>query len=395
MKLADLQAATREELARLAKQHGVPGWHALRKPELIQTLSKLKSIKSVVPAATTVTKSAPRKQAVAKKSPQATAVKSTTSVVNSKPKAKPKAAAVPAEQPVGKKSTARSVNHAALLKTNAATVRRRDVSQGDQELKERLLVLVRDPFWLQALWELQRDTVRRVEAALGIEWHRAVPVLRLLDVAGREHSAAGESLIKEVEIHGGCSTWFIPLDGQSRSYRLVLGYRTQAGRFHSVIRSNVVTPPRPGSPSALTGMWDDLEQDYQRILTYSGAYSETDSQPELRELFESRLGHPVEKRPPTGERAQDDRPVGAGNLPLSLNLEVVLRGRTEPHAKLTVHGTPVAVASDGTFQARIRLDDGRTLIPTVVTRHDGTAQRTVVLAVERNSRELDRPSPGE
>src|SRR5206468_6823794 len=39
--------------------------------------------------------------------------------------------------------------------------------------KDRIVVMVRDPYWLHAYWELTRHAIQRAEAALGQEWHTA------------------------------------------------------------------------------------------------------------------------------------------------------------------------------------------------------------------------------
>lgn len=44
--------------------------------------------------------------------------------------------------------------------------------------KDRIVVMVRDPYWLHAYWELTRQAVQRAEAALGQHWHGARPILR-------------------------------------------------------------------------------------------------------------------------------------------------------------------------------------------------------------------------
>ena len=48
--------------------------------------------------------------------------------------------------------------------------------------KDRIIVMVRDPYWLHAYWEMTRQAVQRAEAALGQDWHGAKPILRVLDV---------------------------------------------------------------------------------------------------------------------------------------------------------------------------------------------------------------------
>src|SRR5207302_4240106 len=61
--------------------------------------------------------------------------------------------------------------------------------------KDRIVVMVRDPYWLHCYWELTRHAIQRAEAALGQEWHTARPILRLLDIAHRGTSNTAESAV--------------------------------------------------------------------------------------------------------------------------------------------------------------------------------------------------------
>ena len=45
--------------------------------------------------------------------------------------------------------------------------------------------------------------------------------------------------------------------------------------------------------------------------------------------------------------------------------------------------------SDGTFAVRLSLPDRRQVIPIVVSSVDGVEQRTVILAVERNTKRME------
>ncbi len=45
--------------------------------------------------------------------------------------------------------------------------------------------------------------------------------------------------------------------------------------------------------------------------------------------------------------------------------------------------------NDGTFTVRFSLPDSRQIIPAVASSADGTEERTIVLAVERNTKELE------
>ena len=40
---------------------------------------------------------------------------------------------------------------------------------------DRLVVMVRDPYWLHAYWELAPRSVERAQSALGQHWHTTTP----------------------------------------------------------------------------------------------------------------------------------------------------------------------------------------------------------------------------
>ena len=50
------------------------------------------------------------------------------------------------------------------------------------------MLLVRDPYWLQACWDVTRQSVQRARAAMAEHWHTAKPILRLMQVeSGCDH----------------------------------------------------------------------------------------------------------------------------------------------------------------------------------------------------------------
>jgi hypothetical protein len=56
---------------------------------------------------------------------------------------------------------------------------------------------------------------------------------------------------------------------------------------------------------------------------------------------------------------------------------------------LTLSGEPVALRPDGTFVMRLPFPDKRQVLPAVACSRDGTRQRTIVVAVERNTKVME------
>ena len=72
-----------------------------------------------------------------------------------------------------------------------------------------------------------------------------------------------------------------------------------------------------------------------------------------------------------------------------LDAELIVYGATEPTAKVTLQGEPIKLRPDGTFTMRFSLPDSRQIIPAVAMSADGVEERTIVLAVERNTKHLE------
>jgi hypothetical protein len=54
-----------------------------------------------------------------------------------------------------------------------------------------------------------------------------------------------------------------------------------------------------------------------------------------------------------------------------------------------LQGEPVPLRPDGSFTVRMSLPDRRQVIPVIASSPDGVEQRTIILAVERNTKVLE------
>jgi hypothetical protein len=122
----------------------------------------------------------------------------------------------------------------------------------------------------------------------------------------------------------------------------------------------------------------------------SGGYSAEGGSAELQELFEERMRRPMGS--PTGNRYGN----GAdGLLPrdkdfrCEIDAEIIIHGATQAGAHVTMQGEPIKVQPDGTFHVRLDLPNRRQVIPILACTKDGVEQRTVVLAVERNTKVME------
>lgn len=252
--------------------------------------------------------------------------------------------------------------------------------------KDRVVLLVRDSFWLQATWEITRASVQRAQSSLAEKWHTAVPTLRLLAV-GDVDSNGAERTERDISIHGGVNSWYIDVDEPPARFRVLVGYLTSAGEFHSLCRSNVVETPRPNECERLDEHWHDIAEDYERIYSLSGGY-DTDGG-DLKEVFEERLKRTMPLRGDQGQTVGDPSLLRQAHLPFDVDAELIVFGKTLASASVLVAGRPVKLQADGSFTVRMELPDKRQVLPVTAESRDGLRQRTTVIAVERNTKVME------
>jgi hypothetical protein len=347
-----LHACTKKQLADLARRKGVPGWHHMRKDELVLALS------------------APERGRASRK-------------------------LAPVQKAAARNTSGSPEEVVESSKYDVGVPTRELSSRAPRELptgygKDRIVLLVRDPFWLHTYWELTQQAVARAEAALGQDWHAAKPILRLLEVSSGE-TGGSERHVRDIEIHGGCNNWYIDVPNPPRSFRVDIGYLTKSGRFYVLARSNLVTTPRAGMSDAVDENWADLDaKKADRIYAMSSGYDPSASSLEVKQFLDERLRRPLGSPSISSFGSGGLLPAGKTRaFWFQIDAELIVYGATEPNARVTLQGQPVALRPDGTFTMRFKLPDARQIIPAVAKSPDGVEERTIVLAVERNTRQLE------
>ncbi len=255
-------------------------------------------------------------------------------------------------------------------------------------VKDRIVLMVPEPYWLHCVWELSYQSVLRAESALGPDWHGCKPIIRLFDVTAQDTTSTSEATLRDIDIHGGISHWHIDIPQPPRTYRVDVGYLSKRGQFYMLARSNVVTPPIAGASEVLDDAWvNDLDKagGAERVLAMSTGFESASGPPQLKEFFEDQFKKP----PKEGSFGSGASPSKLKKFHFDLDAELVVFGRTEPSATVTLQNERVPLRPDGTFTMRFSLPDSRQIIPAVSTSADGLEEQTIVLAVERNIKRLD------
>jgi uncharacterized protein len=407
---AQLNDRPKEALAGLAKRRGIRGWESMNKGDLIKALSRGTSpSKSTRSAAPVKKPSAPRVTVKA-------AAKVTAKRPAQRPKLSPKVK-LPAKRDVPARAIANGL-HRATSSTNGASkvavkpaapaagklaagkagaakpagaqtpIKELPARPSGTPTKDRIILAVNDPYWLHVMWDLSAHSIQRAEAALKQDWYGARLIIRLSDVTSQDTTSTSETPIRDIPITGDGRNWYINVPQPPRQYRVDIGYISKRGDFFVLARSNVVTPPKAGSSEALDAGWEKDPKKAERILAMSTGF-ESSMHPELKAVFEERLKRPL--------GAPKDTAFGTGATPpgsvkkffFDIDAKLIVYGRTDPTAHLTLGNDPIDLTPGGTFFMEFSLPDSRQIIPAVATSADGVEERTIVLAVERNTKYLD------
>ena len=368
---ASLNTQTSKDLAQLAKKKGVTGWHSMKKEQLIKALLKVAKEKEKEKAKKAATK------ATVTKTTRATTVARPKTTRTAKPAKKEvkSAIAIKLQRERQRKENLKNLAIASELS------KRVDVPEHD-----RIVLVVRDAYWLQAYWEITKSSVQRAKVAMNGCWHEARPVLRVLKISSDGNTNSVEEVLEEIEIHSGVNNWYIQNPAAGKSIRIAVGYAAPGGKFHLITKSNQATPPNKAN-AEIDEHWTDITNDVEKYYALSGGFDEQSVSADLQDVLEEKSQQSVYA--PAFERLGSAINITGDDFDFQVDAHMIVYGSTDPKASVTVGGKPVRLQEDGSFALRVDLPERRQVLPVVAANRNGTQQRTTVLAIERNTKIME------
>jgi len=249
----------------------------------------------------------------------------------------------------------------------------------------RIVILVRDPWWIFSYWEIRRDkedeVICRIESSGDA---LAKSVLRVYDVTDVNFNGKNAHAYFDIDLKGLANNWYINVGKPDRSWVVEIGIVTAKGEFYVLARSNTVRTPRFGMSDQLDAEWMMPEEEYWKMFSLSGGFGVGKGSLEVRELIKRRLEEQVSSGGISSAASFYRRPAER-KFWLVVNCELIVYGATEPDANLTVQGKPIRLRPDGTFTLRFALPDGRQVIPVEATSSDGVDRRRITPIVTRKT----------
>ena len=395
---SELNSLTLTDLGVIAKAIAVPGWSKMRKEELVKVLvakSRSKVAGEIIHNLLSAPKQKPAQSV--KNSPKSAETKAETPKKTKKP---PKIVEKPPKTPEKEPETPKNAPETQKLTGVAAVLPnflgkqglRRDISTRTEDGKpDRLVLMVRDPFWLHVFWEVSAKTMERAKVALGHVWYTSVPVLRLFRLSADGTGAPKRQLIRDVPVHGGVNNWYLDVTNPPSTFIVELGYLTREKKFHPTLSSNIVETPQQqviDELEKLDGNWKGVADDLGRVFKLSSG--ERHNQ-ELKEVMEEQLGRPMSpqllSRYRVAKQGNIDKP--RRNFRFTSDVDVIIHGKADPNVQVTIRNEPVVVNEDGTFAVRFALPEKRHLFSIEAEGSDGVEMQRTILTLERNTRILE------
>ncbi|MEK6695295.1 MAG: DUF4912 domain-containing protein [Nitrospirota bacterium] len=118
-----------------------------------------------------------------------------------------------------------------------------------------LVLMVMDPLHLFAYWEVTPESLREAQDALGAEMDGAGAVVRFYDISLIHFDGTNAHHTFDIDIGLEARGWYVPVWTADKSYCADLGFVARTGRFHAIVRSNVIETPRAGVSGNTDERW--------------------------------------------------------------------------------------------------------------------------------------------
>ncbi|MCX7927741.1 MAG: DUF4912 domain-containing protein [Candidatus Omnitrophica bacterium] len=251
---------------------------------------------------------------------------------------------------------------------------------------DRIILQVRDPWWLHCYWEITQNTWNKLINKLKELFFSAKKVLRVYDISHINFDGTNAHRYFDIEVREEANNWYIDTAAPGRSWVVDYGLRLPSGEFITIVRSNVVSTPIDG-PSWITDEeWMVPEEMFGRLYGMGFGFGNTSPGKGWQERLKQALFSGVLASPGITSAASPVRkPQKERAFWLVVDCELIVYGATEPDATVTVQGKPIKLRPDGTFTLRYYLPDGKQVIAVKAVSSDKVEERTITPIVTRQT----------
>ncbi|NPV27999.1 MAG: DUF4912 domain-containing protein [Firmicutes bacterium] len=136
--------------------------------------------------------------------------------------------------------------------------------------EDKIVALVRDPYWIFAYWEITPSKQAEIERLYGPNtWEESQPVLRVYDTTGIYFNENNAHVYYDVLINNYANNWHINVGQPNRTFCVERGLILKTGQYVPLVRSNFVTTPLDHISEVVDEEWLLISEHdrklYQRI----------------------------------------------------------------------------------------------------------------------------------
>ncbi|MBI4707401.1 MAG: DUF4912 domain-containing protein [Candidatus Omnitrophica bacterium] len=249
--------------------------------------------------------------------------------------------------------------------------------------KDKIVLQVRDPWWLHAFWEVSGSTVDKLRQELKEEFSKSKWILRAYDVSKINFNGNNAHRYFDVYIAEGATSWYIDTAAPGRSWCVDLGLLLPGGKFITVLRSNIVITPLDGPSEETDEEWMIPEELFARL--YGMGFGLGRSSP-IGKAWQERVKQSLWSSGITSGASFVKKQQKQRKFWFKVDCELIVYGATEPDAKVTVQDKEIKLRPDGTFTLRFALPDGEQVIPVKAVSADCIEERVITPVVNRKTK---------
>ncbi len=133
--------------------------------------------------------------------------------------------------------------------------------------KDRITLMVRDPNWIFAYWEISATKQEEFRSTFGQDaWNNSRSVLRVYDITGVESfNGANANDFTDISIDDFVDSWHIDMERPNTTFCVDLGRLFPDGTFITLLRSNIVQTPSIAVSNLLDEEWMWIEGIYRTL----------------------------------------------------------------------------------------------------------------------------------
>ncbi|MDD5155833.1 MAG: DUF4912 domain-containing protein [Candidatus Omnitrophica bacterium] len=254
--------------------------------------------------------------------------------------------------------------------------------------KDKIVIQVRDPWWIHAYWETTQAALERIKRESGAAFFGARKVLRVYDVSNIIFDGKNAHRFFDIDVGPDATSWYIDTGSPGASWCVDIGLLLSDGRFIMIARSNVVHTPLSGPSSVMDEEWMIPEEMFARLYGMGFGFGKSSplgkawQERMRRALFSGILSSPgITSGASPVKKMPKERKFW-----LVVNTELIVYGATEPDARVYVQGKEIKLRQDGTFSLRYALPDGKQVIGIKAHSADGLEERSVTPVVTKETK---------